>query len=163
MKGVSLEDLIDNSETAIEKVKSSPKSTFLKGITFYPNVPPKQFVSPVRSYYSRDTLIFVAIPYLRQETLSRALFRKKLQPLPENHPKDGTAKSLTAYQFVDTDETDTPSSSSSLSLLEYKFPSKTGTDGLGELQKVLEDESEGELTMVHQAWFMVFDNGMHLI
>lgn len=161
MRDISLETLINDSRTAIEKVGAGPTTDFLKGVAFYPNIPPRQFVSPVRSFYSRKTLIFVAIPYLGQESLSRAHFRKKAQPVPGiDHSKDGVAKALTAYQFIDKDATDIPPSNSSLNLLEYKFPSKTGSDGLDELQEELEIESKGEVTTVHQVWFMVFDNGM---
>jgi hypothetical protein len=165
MKDVSLDSLVDDPKAAMVRVRSNRESDFLRGVTYHPNVPPKQLVSRPnpRLIYRPGTFLFVAIPYLGQEALSSAQFRKKLLPPPgNNYIQDGIAGRLTAYHTVDNYATDRPSSNSSLNLLEYRFPLQGETPAFKEWQRVLEMETDGESTMavVHQAWFMVFDNGM---
>lgn len=147
------------------KVKSNQDSTFLRGVTYHPNVPPKQIVSlrhPGLTYPS-GTSLFVAIPYLGQETLAAANFRKSPPLLSnDNYTQDGVAGRLTAYHTVDNNVEDKPSSNSTLNLLEYKFPSQSGKPAFEKWQEALEIEAResSRLTVVHQAWFMVIDDGM---
>lgn len=166
MRGISLEELISDPKAGITKIKYDKRSAFLTGVAHYPNLP--------RVAYKNGTLLVVAIPYLGQEPKSSASFRKEPPvPIPttNNTPRlEKMAEKLTAYPIVDGDNGQS-FSNSSLSLFQYKFPLQSDTKSFDKWQTVLDaDEwhtmedakTERELVVVHQALFMVFDDGSSL-
>lgn len=174
MKGISLEELINGPKASITKIQSDRHSPFLTGVAHYPNLPPRLPVAQdyPRVSYRSGTLLFVAIPYFGRESKSSASFRKEppIQiQIPESRSQqEKAAEKLTAYPIVDGDN-GRPSSISSLSLFQYKFPLQPDTKVFDKWQTVLDAEecqtaegidAEGELIVVHQALFMVFDDGL---
>lgn len=162
MRGISLEELISDPKAGITKIKYDKNSAFLTGVAHYPNLP--------RAAHRNGTLLVVAIPYLGQEPKSSASFRKEPPvPIPTTNSSprlEKVAEKLTAYPIVDNGQS---FSNSSLSLFQYKFPLQSDTKPFDKWQTVLDaDEwhtmedakTERELIVVHQALFMVFDDGL---
>lgn len=164
MKGKSLEELISDPKAGITKIKYDKHSAFLTGVAHYQNLP--------RVAFCTGTLSVVAIPYLGQEPKSSASFRKE-PPIPipttNNSPRlEKMAEKLTAYPIADGDNIHS-FSNSSLSLFQYKFPLQSDTKLFDKWQTVLDadewhtmgdSKTERELIVVHQALFMVLDNGL---
>lgn len=174
MKGVSLEELVNSPRAAITKIQSDRQSPFLTGVTHYPNLPPRLPVAQdyPRVSYRNGTLLFVAIPYFGRESKSSASFRRDppIQiPIPDSRSQqERDAEKMTAYPIVDGDN-GRPSSVSSLSLFQYKFPLQSDTKVFDKWQTMFDAEEcqtaggteiEEELIVVHQALFMVLDDGL---
>lgn len=164
MRGISLEELVNDPKAGITKIKYDKHSAFLTGVALCPSIP--------RAAHRNSTFLFVAIPYLGQEPKSSASFRKD-PPVPVPNPNsiprlERVAEKLTAYPIVDGD-TGRHFSNSSLSLFQYKFPLRSDTKVFDKWQTALDGEewhttedsrTEGDLIVVHQALFMVFDDGL---
>lgn len=163
MRGISLEELTNDPKAGITKIKYDKHSAFLTGVAL---------PSLSRVAHRNSALLLVAIPYLGQESKSSASFRKEPPvpiPNPNNIPQlEKVAEKLTAYPIVDGDN-GRPFSNSTLSLFQYKFPLRSDTKVFDKWQTVLDGEewhttedskTEGDLIVVHQALFMVFDDGL---
>lgn len=162
MRNVSLGELINHPKASITKLKSNEHSSFLAGVSYYPRVAPRQFVTSQfsRITYPLNTLIFVAIPYLSIESAASALSRKEHPSLPNNnHLQDGVAERLTAYYMVDGHAKGRSFSNSSLSLFEYRFPSEDSPAAFNEWERVSNTETEGKPIVVHQVWLTALDDG----
>lgn len=163
MRGISLEELTNDPKAGITKIRYDKHSAFLTGVAL---------PSLSRVAHRNSALLLVAIPYLGQEPKSSASFRKEPPvpiPNPNNIPRlERVAEKLTAYPIVDGDN-GRPLSNSTLSLFQYKFPLRSDTKVFDKWQTVLDgkewhttedSKTEGELIVVHQALFMVFDDGL---
>lgn len=174
VKGVSLEELTNSPKAAITKIQSDRHSPFLTGVAHYPNLPPRLPVAQdyPRVSYRSGTLLFVAIPYFGRESKSSASFRREppiqIQTPDSRSQQERAAEKLTAYPIVDGDN-GRPSSISSLSLFQYKFPLQPDTKVFDKWQTTLDaeecqtvggTETGEESIVVHQALFMVFDDGL---
>lgn len=171
-KGISLEELISSPKATITKIQSDKRSAFLMGVAHYPNLPPRLPVAQdyPRVSYRNGTLLFVAIPYFGRETKSSMSFRREptqIQIPDDRSQQEIIAEKLTAYPIVDG-YNGQPPTNSSLSLFQYKFPLQSDTKVFEKWQTVLDaeeggTEAEGELIVIHQALFMVFDNGLFFL
>lgn len=168
---LSLDELINSSKTTA--IKHSKRSKFLTGVSHHPRVfYPVYSSNPKLPNISSKpkTLLFVSIPYLGHEPLRSAYIRRN--PPPDTYDDssqdmvDPEIKRLTAYHQLDSLRAGLdgePSWNSSLSLFEYRFPSQSDTMVFDERQTVLNmGGANEEAVVVHQAWFMVFDNGLLL-
>lgn len=187
MKNVPLASLINDTKS-MTKVKTNEHSSFLTGVSYYPSAPPRRLVSSSgrKIIYRPGTMVFIAIPYLGLESIASAHFRRNqslsrsgspppqvettlLQsetPLPQSETgqtQDKTAKNmaerLTGYHVVDNLAT---ACNSSLSLLEYRYSSKPNITA-SEMWRNAVGETRSKLPVVHQMWFMVFDDSSFII
>lgn len=161
------------------KVKTNEYSSFLTGVSYYPRVPPRRLVSSSgrKIIYRPGTMVFIAIPYLGLESIASARFRRNQSsgtplpqletPLPQSETGQTqdktTAKSmaerLTGYHVVDNLTT---TCNSSLSLLEYRYSSKPDITA-SDMWRNSAGETRSKLPVVHQMWFMVFDDSSFII
>ncbi|RPB08752.1 hypothetical protein P167DRAFT_333959 [Morchella conica CCBAS932] len=149
MTNLSLKKLINNPKVAMIKFRNASMSRFLAGVSYHPNMPRnKNPPHKKRGSFLPGTVLFVAIPYLGLEKMSRVSFRKKIQaskrPLLPGEEQ-------TALHLTDNTEL---ASVSTLSLFEYNFPRKLNTPLFDKTQTKIGDNC----MVVHQVWFMVFDN-----
>lgn len=180
MKNVPLASLINDAKS-MTKVKTNEYSSFLTGVSYYPSAPPRRLVSSSgrKIIYRPGTMVFIAIPYLGLESIASAHFRRNQSlsqsgspppqvetPLPQSETgqtQDKTAKNmaerLTGYHVVDNLAT---ACNSSLSLLEYRYSSKPNITA-SEMWRNAAGETRSKLPVVHQMWFMVFDDSSSII
>lgn len=149
MANLSLKRFMNNPKVAMIKLRGASMSRFLAGVSYHPNMPRnKNPPHKKRGSFLPGTVLFVAIPYLGLEKLARVSFRKKLEAsrgpfLP--------GEEQTALHLTDNTEL---ASVSTLSLFEYNFPRKLNTPLFDKTQTKIGDNC----MVVHQVWFMVFDN-----